>query len=175
MVNHDANPLPCGWSLQRTLTLSSLFPPASLLQQKSHIMSGTSSCTINASQLLYMLSHPHTCRTRDGMVQGWNHNRINPVFFAHTMSTLPPPSPPPYLRACTGALLGMGNPLLDISAVVDAEFLGKYVLVHVGCLGPQCFCPALVLSRQFPRKSPHVIPRCVFRQARPYTGHLYIC
>lgn len=26
-----------------------------------------------------------------------------------------------------GALLGMGNPLLDISAVVDEDFLTKYV------------------------------------------------
>jgi hypothetical protein len=33
--------------------------------------------------------------------------------------------------SCEGVLLGMGNPLLDISAVVDEAFLSKYALLFV--------------------------------------------
>ena len=41
-------------------------------------------------------------------------------------STPYPPLPSAMPHGLVGALLGMGNPLLDISAVVDPEFLEKY-------------------------------------------------
>ncbi|XP_010920467.2 adenosine kinase 2 [Elaeis guineensis] len=62
-----------------------------------------------------------------------------PAFLALGVSDLPlllleparPPARPPFAlvlsgMAYEGILLGMGNPLLDISAVVDEEFLEKY-------------------------------------------------
>jgi hypothetical protein len=52
----------------------------------------------------------------------------SPAAFPPLAPTLdqPPPPTPQMPNGLIGSLLGMGNPLLDISAVVDQAFLDKY-------------------------------------------------
>eukprot|EP00850_Spirogloea_muscicola_P016302 SM000131S26732 [mRNA] locus=s131:252552:255824:- [translate_table: standard] len=73
------------------------------------------------------------------------------------LAVAPPPAldaggaPPEAAPALTGVLLGMGNPLLDISAVVDQAFLDKYdVSVNNAILAEDKHLPMYMELAQMP-------------------------